>query len=312
MSTAETPPHGPRAIRQGQPVDYAKILTTAAIWGSAFMLISVGLQAFPPMAVAAIRVLVGGVVLTAIGLLVGEKWPRGGKVWLWLALIGFLNTAVPFALIAWGQQGVLASRAAILMATVPFVTLMLSHFSTSDDRISGAKVFGLTLGISGVILVVGLDAFTATGQSIIGQFAIMGAACCYAVSNVMTRRISHVPPMLGTAACLMTATIYMGPGLYFFWWPENPSTDWQPYAALLALGIGPTAIAYVLRFQVIRDVGSTFMSQVGYLVPLFGVLWAWAVLNEVPGWTSFAAMVLILAGIRVTQMKPRKAKPETP
>lgn len=300
------------SIRPGQTRDYSKLMILGGIWGSAFMFIAIALEGFPPMAVAAMRVTIGALALTTCGLVMGEKWPRGAMNWFWITVIGLLNTALPFSLIALGQQGVDASRAAILMATVPFVTLMLSHFFTHDDRISGAKVFGLTLGVSGVILVVGIDAITVGGQSLAGQLSIMGAAVCYAISNVLTRKLSHLPPILGTAAFLVTGCAYMIPGLLIFWLPETMPGDWRPYGALLALGLGPTAIAYVLRFQLIRDVGSTFLSQVGYLVPVFGVLWAWAVLSEVPGWTTFAAMVLILAGIRVTQWKSRKVKPETP
>jgi drug/metabolite transporter (DMT)-like permease len=133
----------------------------------------------------------------------------------------------------------------------------------------------------------------------------MGAAACYAASNVITRRISHLPPTLGTAGFMVSAALYMGPGLLLFWWPEAPPADWKPWAAILALGIGPTAVAYVLRFYLIRDLGSTFMSQVGYLVPIFGVLWAWAILGEVPALSALGALVLILLGIRVTQWKAR-------
>jgi drug/metabolite transporter (DMT)-like permease len=295
-------------IRQGRPGDYGRLLALGGIWGSSFMLISVALEGFPPLAVAALRVLVGAAVLTAIGLARGERWPRGGRVWFWLAVTGFLNTALPFSLISIGQQGVAANRAAILMATVPFVTLLLSHMASHDDRISGAKLAGLSLGVSGVVLVVGLDALTAGGQPLLGQFAIMAAACCYAASNVLTRKLSHLPPVLGTAAFLITAAAYMGPGLLLFWWPETPPSDWRPWAAILILGAAPTALAYLIRFQLIRDVGSTFMSQVGYLVPISGVLWAWAVLGEVPALSALGALVLILVGIRVTQWRPRAVR----
>jgi len=295
------------AIRQGRPKDYGKLLTLGGIWGSSFMFVAIALQGFPPLAVSSLRVTIGAAVLTLVGFARGEKWPRGARLWFWIAVVGFLNTAMPFSLIALGQQAVAANRAAILMATAPFATLLISHFATHDDRISGPKLLGLTLGISGVVLVVGLDALTQTGQPLLGQLLIMSAACCYAISNVLTRKLSHLPPTLGTACFLLTASLYMAPGFLFFWGPDSLPSDWQPWAAVAGLGAAPTALAYVLRFQLIRDVGSTFMSQVGYLVPIFGVLWAWAVLGEVPAVSALGALVLILLGIRVTQWKPRLA-----
>jgi len=301
----------PQALRAATPVDYTKMVSLGAIWGSAFMLMAIGLTAFHPFAVATIRVTIGATALAIIGMAMGEKWPRGLSNWGWLVVIGFFNTAAPFCLITWGQeQAVAANRAAILMATVPFVTLGLSHFFSDDDRISTIKLFGLTLGISGVVLIVGVDALSPTGQPIIGQVSIMGAATCYAISNILTRKLSYLPPMLGSASYMGTTVVYMLPLMLFFWLPETWSTDWEPYAAMLALGLGPTALAFAMRFQLIRDVGSVFMSQVGYLVPVFGVIWAWLILDEVPEITAWIAIVLILAGIRVTQWK-RKPKPIT-
>lgn len=291
----------PQPIRAGAPSDYVKLYGMGAIWGSAFMLMTICLTAFHPFAVSSIRVMIGGVSLAIIGMAIGEKWPRGWRVWGLLAVIGLFNTALPFSLITWGQQEVAANRAAILMATVPFVTLGLSHFFSDDDRITAIKLFGLTLGISGVILIVGLDALSDRGQPISGQLSIMGAATCYSISNILTRKLSYMPPMLVNASFMLTAQVYMLPCLLLFWWPETLTEEWQPYAALFALGLGPTAFAYVLRFQVIRDVGSTFVSQVGYLVPVFGIIWAWLVLDEVPEAAAFGAIVLILFGIRVTQ-----------
>lgn len=300
----------PQALRAATATDYSKMVGLGAIWGSAFMLMAIGLTAFHPFMVSTVRVTIGAVALAIIGMMMREAWPRGWAIWGWLAVIGFFNTAAPFSLITWGQQEVAANRAAILMATVPFVTLGLSHFFSDDDRISTLKLFGLTLGISGVVLIVGVDALSPSGQPIISQFAIMAAAASYALSNILTRKLSFLPPILGSAAYMSTTLVYMLPLMVIFWLPETYTTDWEPYAALLALGLGPTALAFAIRFQLIRDVGSVLMSQVGYLVPVFGVLWAWLILDEVPEITAWIAIVLILVGIRVTQMKSAKAKGE--
>ncbi|MEQ8665739.1 MAG: DMT family transporter [Rhodospirillales bacterium] len=300
----------PQALRPATTADYTKMFSLGAIWGSAFMLMAIGLTAFHPFAVSTIRVTIGALALAIIGMAMGEKWPSGWRIWCWLSLVGLFNTAMPFSLITWGQQEVAANRAAILMATTPFVTLMLSHFFSDDDRISTLKLFGLTLGISGVILVVGFDALSESGQSVIGQLSIMAAAVCYSVSNILTRKLSYLPPILGTASYMATTVVYMVPLMALYWWPDEFTSDWEPYAALLALGLGPTALAFALRFQLIRDAGATFMSQVGYLVPVFGVAWAWLVLDEVPETTAFIAIALILLGIRVTQWK-RPPKPNT-
>ena len=300
-------------IRQPTTIDTARLFALGAIWGSAFLCIEIALTGFTPLTLATGRIVLAAAALAIAVRLAGRRLPADPRTLGLLAVIGFFNTALPFVLISWGQQHIDSAMAAILMATGPFVALILSHLFTGDDRLSLPKVAGMVLGFAGVAVLVGLDALAGAKAGVLGQLAVMGAAACYALSGVLTRRVAHVPPLVNAATVLITATVYMVPLALLVDRPWQAMPGGEALLALGFLGLVPTGLAYLLRFQIITAVGATFMSQVSYLVPLFAVFWAWLFLSEVPSVGGWAALALILIGINISRLRgPRAAEPAGP
>ncbi len=291
------------SIRQPTLADIAKLLLLGGIWGSSFMCIEIALASFAPLTIAAGRILLAALALSFLAWMAGYRWPAGAVTWGLLIVNGLFNSALPFLLISWGQQFIPSSLTAILIATGPFVSLLLSHLFTADDRLTLPKVLGMLIGFSGVIVLVGIDAFAGASQSVLGQLAVMGAAACYSASSVLTRKLAHLPPLLSSAAVLTTAACYMVPLALFAdpIWVQSPHME--SVMALGFLGLISTAFAYFLRFQLILRVGVVFISQVSYLVPLFAVLWGWLFLAEVPTVSIWIALGLILMGINVSRLR---------
>lgn len=290
-------------IRTATPIDVAKLTTLGAVWGSAFICIEIALGAVDPWGLVAARVTVGAAVLLIVAHLLGQAWPRRRADWIRIAVVGLLNSAVPFFLISWGQQAVPANLAAILMASGPFVALGLSHVLTHDDRMTPAKVVGLTVGFAGVVVVVGVDAMDRAVDQVMGQLSIMGASASYAVAGVLTRRLDHLPTMTTSAAILALPALVVWPLALAFAAPVAADIAPVEVLAILFLGLVPTGAAQLLRFQILRDNGAVFMSQVSYLVPVFGVFWAWAILAQRPAPEAWAALALILLGIYISRRK---------
>ena len=300
-------------IRQPAAIDTARLLSLGAIWGSAFLCIEIALTGFAPLTLAAGRIALAALALIMATRLAGIRLPTDARTLRLLAVIGFFNTALPFVLISWGQQHIDSAMAAILMATGPFVALILSHLFTRDDRLTLPKLAGMLMGFAGVALLVGIDAVAGAKAGVLGQLSVMGAAACYALSGVLTRRVAHVPPLANAATVLITATLYMVPLALLVDRPWQAAPGLEAVLALVFLGLLPTGLAYLLRFQIIAAVGATFMSQVSYLVPLFAVLWGWLFLSEIPATSGWVALALILAGINVSRLRPaRAAKPAGP
>jgi len=293
-------------IRKSTGADLARLVLLGAIWGSSFLCIDIALTGLPPTTIVASRLLLGALVLVTIVWHRRSPLPTDIRIWGLLVVIGFLNTALPFMLISWGQQFISGGRSAILMAAGPFLVLLMSHQWTRDDRLTMPKVAGMLLGFAGVALLVGYDAVIGSSESLIGQLAVVGAAACYATSAILTRFVASVPPLVNSAIVLATAACYMVPTA--LWvddsWGLQPAAS--PLLAVLWLGLFPTALAYLLRFQIIQTVGATFMSQVSYLVPPFAILWGWLILSQVPPGRAWIALALILGGLYVSRLGTRR------
>lgn len=298
-----------RAIRQANGRDTAKLVALGAIWGSAFLCIEVALKSFSPLAIAGLRVVLAAALLLGFAFAAGLKLPRSRADWALLALLGLTNAALPFVLISWGQQAIAAGTAAILMGMGPFVALILNHLFTADDRLTWPKLAGVALGFAGMLSLVGVEALTGERASLFGQLAVIGASVCYALSGFLTRKLSHLDPRVSAGGVLLTASVYLLPAVLLLERPWEFRPTPEALSALVFLGLVSSGLAYLLRFQLIRDTGAIFMSQVSYLVPVFGVFWAWLFLAQVPQEAAWLALALVLLGINVSRLKSRKAEP---
>lgn len=293
------------AIRQPTAVDVLKLTVLGAIWASAFMCIEVALTDFAPTSVAAWRIGIGTLALAPVALWSRQRWPRGTRNWVLVAIAGALYNAVPFSLISWGQQHINSGMAAILMSCGPFVALALSHFLTRDDRFTLPKLGGVVLGFTGVVVLIGEKALQGSGGAIAGQLAMVGAVSCYVMSSLVVRRVTGVGTLTLSVATLATSAVYMLPLMFLFGEPFPHITHTSSVIALVFLGLVPTAAAYVLRMQIVRQVGATFLSQVSFYIPPFGLLWSWLFLGHVPQGTIWLSLVLILGGLLVSRLPVR-------
>ncbi len=286
------------ALRAPTGGDLGRLLTAAALWGAAFLCNAIALEDFAPLAIAAWRVALATLVIGAACGAAGYRVPTDPRSLGLLGAIGVLNTVVPFTLIGWGQTSVDPATTAVLIAVSPFATLALSHVMTSDDRFTRARLFGLVLGFAGVVLLIGVDAVGAHGN-LPGLLAILAAACCYALSGLLIRKLGDVPSLAIVAGQLGAGALILLPLVFWLHPPATQPVSASSVGAIVALGLGPTAWAYVLRTRIVQANGAVFMSNAGFLIPLFGALWAWLFLGTLPGIATWLAMALIFAGLLV-------------
>lgn len=288
--------------------DHIRLLGAAALWGSSFLLNEVALADFAPMAIATYRIVVAAVLICLICRWQGLGVSLNRRSLVLLSAIGLLNSAVPFTLIGWGQLRIDSATTAILLASSPFATLLFSHFMTRDDRFTWPKFAGLMLGFTGVIVLLG-QGLLQGGGSVSGMLAVVLAGCCYSMSSLLIRRLTGMPILLLVAGTLVAGCVVMVPLLLVL--PPPWHQDWHTdtLSALVVLALGPTAIAYVLRAQIVQINGAVYMSNVGYLIPLFAMLWGWLFLSQQPTLAMWIALMLILAGIAVGQRSKVRSQP---
>ena len=286
------------ALRAPTAPDLARLLLASALWGSAFLCNALALEDFAPLAIAAWRVALAALVVGVACRLAGHRVPTDRRSLVLLLAIGTLNSVVPFTLIAWGQTSVDPATTAVLIAASPFATLAFSHLMTEDDRFTRTKLGGLSVGFAGVVLLVAADAAGA-GGSLAGLLAIVVAACCYALSALLIRKLGDVPSLAIVAGQLAAGSAVLLPLVLVLHPPGAQGVSASSLGAIVVLGLGPTAWAYVLRTRIVQANGAVFMSNAGFLIPAFGAFWAWLFLGTLPGAATWAAMALIFAGLAI-------------
>ncbi|WP_020592699.1 DMT family transporter [Kiloniella laminariae] len=280
------------------------LILLAAIWGSAFLAIKITVHEVPPATIAASRLLIATVIIYGYMRSRGLSLPRSKKFWIQIFFVSFFTMAAPFTLISWAEQYIESGLTAILMATGPLLALVLSHFFSTDDRFTLFKLLGVIIGFSGVLLILGFDSFSEFGDDVPAQLATMVAAMCYAGSGLLVKRVREKSNTITTASILLVATLQILPFslLLDAPWQSLPASSLSTLAALVYLGAIPTALAFILRFYLIREVSYTFVSYVGYLVPVFGVIWGTVFLGERLPAETLLALAMILSGIAVSRL----------
>ncbi|MBS8227062.1 DMT family transporter [Vannielia litorea] len=280
------------------------IATLGVVWGGTFMVQSLALQTTAPFWVAAARVSFAALLTFLVWRLRGGRmftttqtdWPR-------LTLVALLSSAIPFMCLSWGQQFVPSAFAGVSMASVTLFILPLAHLFLPGERMTLRRTAGFLLGFAGVAALIGPEALSATGAAneSWGRAACLGAACCYAVSSVMMRRLPPIDPIGLTFATVGIGALFVIPvAAITHGAPANPGP--QGLLLLALLGLVPTAGANLLRILVIRSAGPVFMSLTNYLVPLCSILFGWLILSEQLPASLFLGMALILAGVLLSQL----------
>jgi drug/metabolite transporter (DMT)-like permease len=288
-------------IRRPTLFDIGRIFFLGAIWGGAFIFISLALKDFQPVSIAAWRVTLGALVMTSIVFFTARKIPTDLRDWRYIFVVGFLNSAVPFFLISWGQQFISSAATALLMATGTFCAVIVSHFTSHDERINRFRLAGVLIGFGGVLTLVLWDIVDSGLGGLKGQIAVTIAGCSYAISSVISRRLSHLPSISTSAATLFSASLYMVPLAFLLENPLPEKVEMTSVLSILYLGVIASALAMTIRFSVIRANGAVFMAQVGYLVPLFGVIWSGLFFANVINLQTMLALILILVGIAISR-----------
>lgn len=272
------------------------------IWGSSFLWIKIGVQELGPFTLVGFRLLFGIVGLVMVIVLQRPAFPTDKRMWLFMAILGLTNTALPFTLISWGEQHIDSGVASILNSTVPLVTLVLAHLFLHDERINLSKVLGLVAGFAGVVTLVAREALhVAASLSLWGQVAVLAAVISYAGSSVFARRtLRGLPPLVQAFVTVLSANAAIWPIASVVEAPLRFPVAPLTWVAVAWLGLLGSCAAYLLYFYLIQNVGATRATTVTYFFPVVGALLGVVFLRERFDLWLVAAVLLVVAGVWLT------------
>jgi drug/metabolite transporter (DMT)-like permease len=268
------------------------LLLLGAIWGASYLFIKIGLRDLSPAMVSFLRIALAALVLLPLAAMQGALSGGRGRLG-WLVLVGAVQVAGPFLLIAAGEQEISSSLAGILVASSPLFTALLATWVDQEERSTGMRLAGVLIGFAGVALLLGVD--LGGGAALVGGLLVVLASLGYAIGGFFVKkRLTGMAPV-GMSALVMTAsTILLAPVAFATAPDEMPGLG--PIAAVSALGILGTGAAFVIFYWLISTVGPARAFVVTYVAPGFAVVYGALLLDESITAATLAGLALILAG----------------
>jgi drug/metabolite transporter (DMT)-like permease len=270
------------------------LLSLSVLWGGSFFFAKVAVGQLGPFTVVFARVSLAALTLALfVPLRRDAPWPT-------YFAMGFLNNALPFSLIFWGQTAIGSGLASILNATTPLLTLVVAHVLTADEKIDRTKIAALLIGLLGVVVLIGPDALIG-GSALWAQMACLGAALSYAFAGVYGRRFRRmgIAPAAAAGGQVTASAVLILPIMLVVDqpWTLSAPPSLTVLLALAGLALLSTALAYVLYFRILAAAGATNLLLVTLLIPVPATLLGAAVLGEQLEPRHFAGMALIGLGL---------------
>jgi drug/metabolite transporter (DMT)-like permease len=280
--------------------DWLTLISLAVIWGAAFLFISVAVREVAPLTYVWLRLTLAAAAMWLFLWWRREKAGLPRPIWGAIVVLALFNNAIPFVLFGWGQTHIASGLAAILNTTTPIWGVVVAHFYTSDEKLTGRKLAGIALGVSGVTMMIGPALLGSLGNNVLAQLACVVAALCYAIAGVWARRFRAmgVSPLSVTTGQLSAGALLMLPLALLVdrpWLATMPSLE--AIGAIVALAVVCSAFAYILYFRLIDRAGATNALLVTLLVPPVAILLGALVLGEVIEARDFAGLALIALGL---------------
>ena len=298
-------PSGVPALRMGAP-EWLALFALSGLWGGSFFFFKILVAELPPFTVVLGRV---GIAAIALHLLL---WARRDPLrlqprqWGPFLLLGLINNVIPFSLIAFGETRIASGEAAILNATTPMFTILVAHLATADERLTLARGAGVLFGFLGVAVLIGPEALSGFGQGdLAGDAACLLAAAVYGLGAIYGRRFKGMAPLKIATGQVSAATLVLIPlaGIVDRPW-MLPMPTAGAWAALFALALLCTALAYLLYFRILVAAGATNIVLVTFLLPASALVLGAVFLGEPVTGAALAGMALIGLGLAAIDGRP--------
>jgi drug/metabolite transporter (DMT)-like permease len=272
----------------------------AAIWGASFLSIKLALAELPVMTLVAHRVVWAALVLWAYVLWRGLAVPKDARIWTAFLVMGCLNNAIPFGLMAWGQQFIETGLTSIFNAGTAVFGVLVAAAVFADERLTPRRLAGVLLAFLGVAIAIGLDALSGFDIRSLAQLAVLGGAFSYALAAAWARaRLSHLRPEIAAAGMLTASSLLLLPlALLIDGVPTVPASP-VTLGAIAYFSILGTALAYLLYYRVVASAGSGNAMIVTLLIPPVAIALGALVLGERLGPNALAGFVLLALGLIV-------------
>ena len=287
-------------MREARPIDLFLLVLLGLIWGSSFFNIKIATYSYDPFTLALIRVLFASIPLFLLCKYKNIKIEAFSKNWKPYALIGLCNIAIPFTLIAIGTAKINSYLAAMLMSTTPMSGSILAHFFTKNEKITLLKSIGILIGFLGILFLFFDKVIINESNYIYVLITILGSTF-YSIGGILTLKLRAKGNENVTTSTTLWSVIFLFPLSMIFETPWEMTPSLESTFALLYLGVVATGLAWLIRFRILTVNGLVFQTQVAYLIPIFGVLFGYLLMDEIITWRVLISLIIIMIGIYIVK-----------
>lgn len=287
-----------------------RLFVLAFIWGWSFLFIKVAVEGLTPSTVAWARITLGAMVLYVFVRRDHLKLPTDRIMLRHFSIMAMIGTAIPFTLLAWGEQRISSALTSVLNASTPLFTALFAGLA-GQERFRRLQVGGLAVGIAGVAVAAGLGGSDLEGSSVSGSLAAVGAAGFYGASMMYARRhLTHLSPLVAASGQLLAGAVLLAPVAFATSALDGVSLSPTRVLAVVLLGAFGTGFAFLIHYGNLAALGATRASLVTYLVPVVAVAVGILALDESFEWRLPIGGALTVVGIAaVTRRESSSSSP---
>ena len=283
------------------------LIILSAIWGSSFFVIKICLSSFTPTSIASLRLIIASIFLMVLYYSYNKNPKLNFELILILTFVGITGNFLPFYLISWAEQYIPSSTAGLLMSVGPLFTLLMSHILTSDDKFTWIKFLSIIIGFVGIIFILDISKFNFQNDNYINTIAkifVIIAAFGYMISNIAAyNKLKNLSPISITTFATLFGAIISLPFLFYDFINYETDINKISLISIIYLGVFPTAIAFHMRYHIVKQSGPVFLSYVAYLIPVFALILGFIFLSEQIVFSSIIGIILVFIGLFVGQKK---------
>ena len=276
--------------------DWIRLIILSLLWGGSYIWIEFALLTISPLIIVFFRVFMASIFLLSVCKILKLSFVINKRLFIIFLMMSLFNNVIPFNLIAWGQSQITASVSSILNATTPLFTVILANYWPKGEKATLNRIIGVVVGICGVSILMGFS-FDDLNNSIDGQIAILLASISYAISVLFGKQIdSSIHPAISATMMLCISSIILMPIVIYMGVDFIAVSKIESMIPLLGLSIFSTAVAYLIFYKLIKNIGSNVM-LVTLLMPISAIFMSIIFLGESIATQHIIGLILILIGL---------------
>lgn len=276
--------------------DWIRLIILSLLWGGSYIWIEIALLTISPLMIVFFRVFMASIFLLSVCKILKLSFVINKRLFIIFLMMSLFNNIIPFNLIAWGQSQITASVSSILNATTPLFTVILANYWPKGEKATLNRIIGVVVGICGVSILMGFS-FDDLNNSIDGQIAILLASVSYAISVLFGKQIdSSIHPAISATMMLCISSIILMPIVIYMGVDFIAVSKIESIIPLLGLSIFSTAVAYLIFYKLIKNIGSNVM-LVTLLMPISAIFMSIIFLGESIATQHIIGLILILIGL---------------